>query len=468
MTPHHDHQQPSPRCSSTSEKAKAGEVPPWPRMETTTVLSATHVMRTYTRCKSLLACSGPLSERGQVAWLCSTGFAQSWSPRRMRAALALRDDLRAHSKHYRPLVWGIAGGVPKEPLSIVESATTPPTKYDGCCAHSPARWTAHGLLMASEPRRCDPDETKRHQSRTGEPIAKRLHHLLPARRIKLTSTVNHPRRQRPAIPLQKRHQSSSPRRGSSSFGIDEARKLVTTAMERARTLTPDLTLVLMQIFCGTPPDRGTGARVRDLRRRRPNPAPLASDQQRPTTASDPRRCAKSHCFMPKTSQRMHRPRPKGDALRHRRHHPLSTETLPAARLAESLSAQSSWPKRRRSALDAESHCTASSLPPSVHRRLLTFTARHYADASSVANVGLRRVADLSECAAEAENRTTDVEQLASALVVNPIWSPNSRSSATCCPPVTPDRSPDHVKLNALTYPNDSRLHYRAVGEYFSP
>ena len=49
-----------------------------------------------------------------------------------------------------------------------------------------------------------------------------------------------------------------------------------------------------------------------------------------------------------------------------------------------------------------------------HASFIT-TARHYADASSVANVGLRRVADLLGTRSGSESRATDVEQLASLL-----------------------------------------------------
>jgi len=64
------------------------------------------------------------------------------------------------------------------------------------------------------------------------------------------------------------------------------------------------------------------------------------------------------------------------------------------------------------ALDAGA--TAQHVAAALGHASFTTTARHYADASSVANVGLRRVADLLGTRSGA----TDIEQLATLLQTN--------------------------------------------------
>ena len=63
------------------------------------------------------------------------------------------------------------------------------------------------------------------------------------------------------------------------------------------------------------------------------------------------------------------------------------------------------------ALDAGA--TAQHVAAALGHASFATTARHYADASSVANVGLRRVADL--LGPRSGSGTTDIEQLASVL-----------------------------------------------------
>jgi site-specific recombinase XerC len=106
------------------------------------------------------------------------------------------------------------------------------------------------------------DETKRTKS-NGEPIANDSHHLL-LRRIKHFYKWAISRRYVTSNPFAEVSPIGRPRRGKPQLRIDEARKLVTTAMERAKTLDAGSTAILMQIFLGLRPTEALVRVVRDL------------------------------------------------------------------------------------------------------------------------------------------------------------------------------------------------------------
>jgi site-specific recombinase XerD len=110
--------------------------------------------------------------------------------------------------------------------------------------------------MPSAPQQMYLDETKRTKS-NGEPIANDSHHLL-LRRIKHFYKWAVSRRYVTSNPFAEVSPIGRPRRGKQQLRIDEARKLVAAAMERAKTLRCRIDRDSDADFPGTPSDRITG------------------------------------------------------------------------------------------------------------------------------------------------------------------------------------------------------------------
>ena len=257
------------------------------------------------------------------------------------------------------------------------------------------------------------DETKRTKS-NGEPIANDSHHLL-LRRIKHFYKWAISRRYVTSNPFAEVSPIGRPRRGKQQLRIDEARKLVTTAMERAKTLDAGSTAILMQIFLGLRPTEALVRVVRDLddegrilwvpfgktsNAKRRLQIPDALSEILLAHAKD--KAADAPLLGP-LGEVFH----TRDAIRYR----LTT-------LCEQLGLPRVCPHSLRglnATLAIDAGATSQHVAAALGHASFTTTARHYADASSVANADLRRVADvLGTHGAQG----TDVQQLASLIRAN--------------------------------------------------
>ena len=257
------------------------------------------------------------------------------------------------------------------------------------------------------------DETRRKKA-NGEPIANDSHHLL-LRRVKHFYKWAISRRYVGQNPFSEVRPIGRARRGKQQLRIDEARKLVAAALERAQALDAGSTAILMQIFLGLRPTEALVRVVRDL------------DDE-------------GHIlWVPFGKTRNARRRLQvPDALRavlllHAKDKPPDAPLLgPAGEaehtrdliryrlriLCEQLGLPRVCPHSLRglnATLALDAGATAHHVAAALGHSSFSTTARHYADASSVANVGLRRVADLLAARA---GPPSDVSQLASLLRAN--------------------------------------------------
>ena len=257
------------------------------------------------------------------------------------------------------------------------------------------------------------DETKRTKS-NGEPIANDSHHLL-LRRIKHFYKWAISRRYVTSNPFAEVSPIGRPRRGKQQLRIDEARKLVTTAMERAKTLDAGSTAILMQIFLGLRPTEALVRVVRDLDdegRILWVPFGKTNNARRRLQIPD---ALREVLLLHAKDKPADAPLlgPPGDAL-----HTRDIIRYRLKLLCQQLGLPTVCPHSLRglnATLALDAGATAQHVAAALGHASFTTTARHYADASSVANVGLRRVADVLGARGE---RGTDVQQLASLLLSN--------------------------------------------------
>jgi integrase len=236
------------------------------------------------------------------------------------------------------------------------------------------------------------EETRRKKA-NGLPIAADTHHLL-LRRAKHFFKWALTRRYVPENPFVEVKPIGRPRRGKLQLRIDEARKFVAIALNRARTLEVGATAALMQIFLGLRPTEAVVRIVRDL-----------DDQGRVLwipygkTSNARRRLQVPEVLRELLLQHAHgKPAdapllgPAGEgmhtrhALRHRLHQ-LCTEADVPQICPHSL-------RGLNATLALEAGATAHHVAAALGHASFATTARHYADASTVANASLRRVADL--------------------------------------------------------------------------
>ena len=254
------------------------------------------------------------------------------------------------------------------------------------------------------------DETKRPKA-NGEPLANDSHHLL-LRRIKhfykWAVSCHYVERN----PFAEVRPIGRPHRGKPQLRIDEARKLVLAAVEKAKTLDVGSTAALMQIFLGLRPTESVIRVVRDLddgggilwvpfgktsnaKRRLKVPEPLRGillqhAQGKPVDAP----------LLGPSGEPMH----TRHALRHR-----------LIRLCQETGVPVVCPHSLRglnATLALEAGATSQQVAAALGHASFITTARHYVDASSVANLSLRRVADL--LGTKSDKRPC-VEQLATLL-----------------------------------------------------
>ena len=257
------------------------------------------------------------------------------------------------------------------------------------------------------------DETKRTKS-NGEPIANDSHHLL-LRRVKHFYKWAISRRYITQNPFAEVSPIGRPKRGKQQLRIDEARKLVSVAIDRARTLDAGSTAILMQIFLGLRPTEALVRVVRDL-----------DDEGRVLWVPFGKTSnAKRRLQVPDALREvllLHAKGKPADApLLGNPEEPFHTRDIIRYRLkllCQQLGLPTVCPHSLRglnATLALDAGATAQHVAAALGHASFTTTARHYADASSVANVGLRRVADLLGTRSGNGSGTTDVEQLATLL-----------------------------------------------------
>lgn len=257
------------------------------------------------------------------------------------------------------------------------------------------------------------DETKRIKS-NGEPIANDSHHLL-LRRIKHFYKWAISRQYVQTNPFAEVRPIGRPRRGKQQLRIDEARKLVTAAMERAKALDVGCAAALMQIFLGLRPTEAMVRVVRDLDdegRILWVPFGKTNNAKRRLQIPDAlREILLAHARDKPAEAPLLGPPGEGfhtrDALRHRLN-----------QLCEQLGLPRVCPHSLRglnATLALDAGATAHHVAAALGHASFATTARHYADASSVANASLRRVADLLGTRSQ---KGADVHQIALLLRSN--------------------------------------------------
>ena len=255
------------------------------------------------------------------------------------------------------------------------------------------------------------EETQRKKS-NGEPIANDSHHLL-LRRVKHFYKWAISRRYVLQNPFADVSPIGRPKRGKQQLRIDEARKLVAVAMERAKTLDAGSTAILMQIFLGLRPTESLVRVVRDLDdegRILWVPFGKTSNAKRRLQIPD---ALREVLLLHAKGKSADAPLlgPPGDAL-----HTRDIIRYRLKLLCQQLGLPRVCPHSLRglnATLALDAGATAQHVAAALGHASFATTARHYADASSVANVGLRRVADL--LGPRSGSGTTDIEQLASVL-----------------------------------------------------
>ncbi|MFO0574306.1 MAG: tyrosine-type recombinase/integrase [Polyangia bacterium] len=183
------------------------------------------------------------------------------------------------------------------------------------------------------------------------------------------------------------------RRGKQQLRIDEARALVAHCIERAQALEIAPTAVLMQIFLGLRPTEAVIRQVRDLddggrvlwvpfgktenaRRRLQVPSPLSELLRKHAQGKEPEAAL------------LGKP---GEPLRTRR---VLNNWLP--QLCQAAGVPRVCPHSLRglnATLALEAGATAQQVASALGHARFSTTAKHYADASTVSNMHLRRVAE---------------------------------------------------------------------------
>ena len=338
------------------------------------------------------------------------------------AAMALRDDLRGALKKHSARLFAqsldeylqhlVDRGVSQDTTDKVGRMLRPflPLERVGARQRDRRRGERRPHRQAERAAQLYLDETKRKKS-NGEAIANDSHHLL-LRRIKHFYKWALARRYVQSNPFADVSPIGRPRRGKQQLRIDEARKLVATAMERAKILDAGSTAILMQIFLGLRPTEALVRVVRDLDDEgRILWVPYGKTQN-----------AKRRLQIPDALREvllLHAKDKAADApLLGPPGEPMHTRDIIRYKL-QGLCAQLGLPRvcphslrGLNATLALDAGATAHHVAAALGHASFATTARHYADASSVANAGLRRVADLLGTRGELG---ADVRQLASLL-----------------------------------------------------
>jgi integrase len=185
-----------------------------------------------------------------------------------------------------------------------------------------------------------------------------------------------------------------PRRGKAQLRIDEARKFVAHALEAARQLDPAATAALLQIFLGLRPTEAVVRVVRDL-----------DDGGRVLwipfgkTANSRRRLQVPEVLREILVQHA-AGKPAEAPLLGKPGEPMHTRQILNKRLPE-LCAAAGVPRvvphslrGLNATLALDAGATAQHVAAALGHASFSTTARHYADASTIANASLRRVADV--------------------------------------------------------------------------
>ena len=329
------------------------------------------------------------------------------------AALALRDDLKGVIKKH--IARSFDESLEEYLKDLVERSATQDT------ADKVRRMLRQFLplgepLTAIDAERAQQlylDETKRIKA-NGEPIANDSHHLL-LRRIKHFYKWAVARRYVLTNPFADVRPIGRPHRGKQQLRIDEARKLVAAAMERAKALDPGCTAILLQVFLGLRPTEALVRVVRDLDdegRILWVPFGKTSNARRRLQVPDAlREVLLSHAKdKPAEAPLLG---PPGETL-----HTRDAIRWRLKQLCQQLGLPRVCPHSLRglnATLALDAGATAHHVAAALGHASFATTARHYADASSVANAGLRRVADVL---GERDERGADVLLLASLLRAN--------------------------------------------------
>lgn len=253
-------------------------------------------------------------------------------------------------------------------------------------------------------------ETQR-QKTNGEPIAADSHHLL-LRRVKTFYKWVLARRYVDRSPFAEVRPIGRPRRGKLQLRIDEARCFVGLAIEHANALDVGATAALMQTFLGLRPTESIIRIVRDLddegrvlwvpfgktdnaRRRLQVPDVLREVLLKHAAGKLP-----DAPLLGPAGERMH----TRHVLRHRVKQLCQAAKLPLV-CPHSL-------RGLNATLALDAGATAHHVAAALGHSSFATTARHYADASTVANSSLRKVAELLTIKG---SQPLDLEQLASLL-----------------------------------------------------
>lgn len=245
----------------------------------------------------------------------------------------------------------------------------------------------------------------------GEPIAPDSHHLL-LRRVKSFYKWAVARCYVDHSPFAEVCPIGRPRRGKLQLRIDEARCFVGLAMEHASTLDVGATAALMQVFLGLRPTESIIRIVRDLddegrvlwvpfgktdnaRRRLQVPDVLREVLLKHAAGKLP-----DAPLLGPAGERMH----TRHVLRHRMKQLCQAAKLPLV-CPHSL-------RGLNATLALDAGATAHHVAAALGHSSFATTARHYADASTVANSSLRKVAELLTIKG---SQPLDLEQLASLL-----------------------------------------------------
>jgi site-specific recombinase XerD len=253
-------------------------------------------------------------------------------------------------------------------------------------------------------------ETRRIKA-NGEPLAADSQHLL-LRRVKHFYKWAVSRRYVERNPFAEVRPIGRPRRGKLQLRIDEARRFVAFAIERAQLLDVGATAALVQIFLGLRPTEAVIRIVRDLDdagRVLWVPFGKTTNARRRLQVPEVLReiLLKHAAGKPADAPLLG---PPGEPM-HTRH---------ALRHCMKLLCQASCVPRvcphslrgLNATLALEAGATAHHVAAALGHASFTTTARHYADASAVANAGLRKVADVLTGKAQ---QALDVLQLAGLL-----------------------------------------------------
>lgn len=253
-------------------------------------------------------------------------------------------------------------------------------------------------------------ETRR-QKENGTPIATDTHHLL-LRRVKCFYKWAVSRRHVERSPFAEVQPLGRPKRGKPQLRIDEARKFVELAMRHAQTLDVGATAALMQIFLGLRPTEAVVRVVRDL-----------DDEGRVLwipygKTNNARRRLEVPEALRTILLRHAAGKPAEAPLLGPPGEPLHTRVVVRYRLhklCEEAGLPQVCPHSLRglnATLAVDAGATAHHVAAALGHASFATTARHYADASTIANASLRRVADVLS-----KNRgdRPDVSQVAALL-----------------------------------------------------